>query len=117
MATAAFPALCEVAIVCGTDNGTHVVSQVLAAGVPIVKFIDDIRDSINIELDQRGMAPLAAADYRLTRIDGVRLDSGRTLQELGVINGLWCSPRPRTAIPTSRNTNSSRPGWRASVSG
>lgn len=84
MATAAFPALCEVAIIC---DGKHVVSQVLSADVPIVKFIDDIRDSINIELGDRGIAPLPAADYRLTRIDGVHLNPARTLQELGVTNG------------------------------
>jgi type VII secretion integral membrane protein EccD len=84
MATATFPALCEVVIIC---DGTHTVSQVLPAGVPIVKFIDNIHDSINMELAERAIDQLPAADYRLNRIDGVRLDSSRTLQELGVTNG------------------------------
>lgn len=84
MATPTFPALCEVPIIC---DGTHVVSHVLPAAVPIVKFIDNIYDSINIELAERGIEELPAADYRLTRIDGVHLELSRTLQELGVTNG------------------------------
>lgn len=87
MATAAFPALCEVAVIVDNTEGAHVVSQVLAAGVPIIKFIDDIRDSINAELAERGAEPLPADDYRLARVDGVQLDLARTLAELAITNG------------------------------
>lgn len=87
MATAAFPALCEVAVVVDGGQGAHVVSQVLSAGVPIITFIDDVRDSINAELADRGSESLPADDYRLARVDGVQLDLGRTLAELGITNG------------------------------
>lgn len=94
MVTAVFPTLCEVAIVCATASGerdagqkTHVVTQVFPAGVNIVDFIDDIRDSVNAELDERGEQTLPAADYELLTIGGKRLDPKRTLIELGVANG------------------------------
>jgi type VII secretion integral membrane protein EccD len=84
MATASFPALCEVAIICGDG---HCLSQVYPAAVPVVSYIDAARDSLNEELKTRGLEPLPAGDYELTRIDGERLDTARTLQALGVVSG------------------------------
>lgn len=100
-ATAAFPTLCEVAIICAAvdaenDNEipersgrqrTHSFTQVIPAGVRLVKLIDAIRDSINDELDERGEPQLPAANYELRAVGGRRLDPKRTLQELGVANG------------------------------
>lgn len=103
MAVAQFPLLCEVTIIAvapepkaaeearsadqsntpAPSKATHVVSQVIPAEVPILKFIDRLRDSINEELSMRGEAPLPAANYELRTCGGTRLDSRRTLRELG----------------------------------
>lgn len=100
MVTAAFPTLCEVAIICATASvdkdeqageqpgqRTHSFTQVIPAGVRLVKLIDAIRDSINDELDERGEPQLPAANYELRAVGGRRLDPKRSLQELGVANG------------------------------
>lgn len=100
MVTAAFPTLCEVAIVCAAVDAenenspdgehrqrTHAFTLVIPAGVSLVKLVDAIRDSINDELDERGEPLLPAADYELRTVGGKRLDPKRTLQQLGVANG------------------------------
>lgn len=95
MAIAQFPLLCEVAVICVPDADsdadnpvTHMVSQVLPAEVPIVKFLDRLRDSVNGELNLRGFEQLPAGDYELRTIGGERLDERRHLRELGVHTGM-----------------------------
>jgi type VII secretion integral membrane protein EccD len=108
MPVAQFPLLCEVMIIAvGAEpdaversrfaeqsnparrpTTTHVVSQVIPAEVPILKFIDRLRDSINDELSMRGEVPLPAANYELRTIGGTRLDGRCNLRELGVSTGL-----------------------------
>lgn len=94
-ATASFPALGEVFVVCvdtpdwygpAKARAQGMVSQVLPGGVPLVQFVGTIRDRANEELAERGIEQLPAGDYRLFTVDHKPLDHNRTLQELGVGN-------------------------------
>lgn len=120
MAVAQFPLLCEVMIIAVTaetdavdtsrvatarsdppkpTTTTHVVSQVIPAEVPILKFIDRLRDSVNDELNMRGEVPLPAANYELRTIGGTRLDGRRNLRELGASTGV-----PLVLAPAEKGT-------------
>jgi type VII secretion integral membrane protein EccD len=84
MTTVSFPPRCAVAVVCGD----HLFSQVYPAAVPIEAFLDNAVELISEDLRRRGgpeLDPLAS--YELQRVNGTRLDSGRTLDDLGVDDG------------------------------
>jgi type VII secretion integral membrane protein EccD len=84
MAKVSFPARCAVAVVCGE----HLISQVYPASVPVEAFIDNIVELLNDELKRRGLAGLEmGVGYELQKVNGVRLDVTKTLDELGVEDG------------------------------
>lgn len=84
MATVSFPARCAVAVVCGE----HLLSQVYPASVPIEVFIDNVVELLNDELKRRGVTGLEpGVGYELHKVNGVRLDITKTLDELGVEDG------------------------------
>lgn len=84
MTTVAFPARCAVAVICGE----HLVSQVYPASVPVEVFLDNVVELLNEDLKRRGAVPLnSGVAYELRRANGTRLDSTKTLDELGVEDG------------------------------
>lgn len=84
MGKVSFPARCAVAVVCGE----HLVSQVYPASVPIEVFIDDVIELLGDELKRRGLGGLEpGVGYELHKANGVRLDTSKTLDELGVEDG------------------------------
>lgn len=93
MASVSLPACCAVAVVCGK----HLISQIYPASVPIEVFIDDIVELLDDELKRRGLAGLTAGvGYELHKVNGVRLDISRTLDELGVEDGATLVLAPAT---------------------
>ncbi len=93
MAGVPLPARCAVAVVCADQ----LISQVYPASVPIEMFLDDVVELVSQELKRRGGPGLeSGARYQLHRVDGVRLDVGKTLDELGVEDGttLVLAPAP-----------------------
>lgn len=85
MPTVSFPARCAVAVVCGE----HLVSQVYPASVPVEVFLDDIVELLDDDLKRRGAAALdSGVGYELQRANGTRLDITKTLDELGVEDGM-----------------------------
>lgn len=91
MTKVSFPARCAVAVVCGE----HLVSQVYPASVPIEVFIDNVVELLNDELKRRGCTGLeAGVGYELHKVNGVRLDITKTLDELGVEDGATLSLVP-----------------------
>ncbi|MCV7316544.1 type VII secretion integral membrane protein EccD [Mycolicibacillus parakoreensis] len=84
MAAATVPARCAVAVI--FDH--HLVAQVLPAAVPVEAFIDDVVELFNDELRGRGQPGLATdTGYELQRVNGVRLELGKTLDQSGVEDG------------------------------
>lgn len=84
MATVSFPARCSVAVICGE----HLVSQVYPASVPVEMFLDNVVELLGEDLKRRGVPALdAGIAYELQRANGTRLDTSRTLDELGVEDG------------------------------
>lgn len=84
MATVIFPARCAVAVICGE----HLVSQVYPASVPIEVFIDNAIELLNEDLLRKGYSGLDPdACYELQRANGTRLDTSRTLDDLGIEDG------------------------------
>jgi type VII secretion integral membrane protein EccD len=84
MAKVAFPARCAVAVVCGE----HLVSQVYPASVPVEVFVDNIVELLNDDLKRRGLTGLeSGVGYELHKVNGVRLDVTKTLDDLGVEDG------------------------------
>ena len=84
MTKVAFPARCAVAVVCGE----HLVSQVYPASVPVEVFVDNIVELLNDDLKRRGLTVLeSGVGYELHKVNGVRLDVTKTLDELGVEDG------------------------------
>jgi len=84
MATVSFPARCAVAVICGE----HLVSQVYPASVPVEVFLDNIVELLNHDLKRRGAPALdSGIAYELQRANGTRLDSTKTLDELGIEDG------------------------------
>jgi type VII secretion integral membrane protein EccD len=87
------PAQCAVAVVCGE----HLVSQVYPASVPVESYLDDIVELLRDEFKRRGLTGLDGdAGYELHRADGVRLDTSKTLDELGVEDGAMLVLAPLT---------------------
>ena len=85
MATVALPARCAVAVICGD----HLVSQVYPAAVPVEVFLDNIVELLNEDLRRRGAPGLdPTAAYELHRANGTRLDITRSLDDLGVEDGM-----------------------------
>ena len=85
MAKVSFPARCAVAVICGE----HLVSQVYPASVPVEVFIDNIVELLNEDLKRRGATALdPGSSYELQRVNGTRLDITKTLDELGVEDGV-----------------------------
>lgn len=79
-----FPARCAVAVICDDQ----LISQVYPAAVPIEVFLDDAVELLGIELKRRGRPGLPGGRrYELLRVNGSRLDIGRSLEELGVDDG------------------------------
>ena len=84
MAKVSFPSRCAVAVVCGE----HLVTQVYPAAVPIAVFMDNIVELISGDLKRRGVTAIdTGISYELHRANGTRLDSAKTLDELGVEDG------------------------------
>lgn len=85
MATVSLPARCAVAVVCGE----HLISQVYPAAVPVEVFLDDIVELLSDDLKRRGASGLdPGLGYELQRVNGSRLDITRTLDELGIEDGM-----------------------------
>ena len=85
MATVTLPARCAVAVVCGE----HLVSQVYPAAVPVEAFLDNIVELLSEDLRRRGVPGLdTATAYELHRANGTRLDISRSLDDLGVEDGM-----------------------------
>ena len=110
MAKVAFPARCAVAVVCGE----HLVSQVYPASVPVEVFVDNIVELLNDEFKRRGLTGLeSGVGYELHKVNGVRLDVTKTLDELGVEDGatLVLPPMPSKPLqpPSVRTFSNTRP--------
>ena len=85
MATVSLPARCAVAVICGD----HLVSQVYPAAVPVEVFFDNAVELLSDDLRRRGAPGLdPGAGYELQRANGSRLDIARTLEDLGVEDGM-----------------------------
>ena len=84
MAKVYFPSRCAVAVVCGE----HLLTQVYPAAVPIAVFMDSIVELVNGDLKRRGVTAIdIGMCYELQRVNGTRLDSTKTLDELGIEDG------------------------------
>jgi type VII secretion integral membrane protein EccD len=84
MPTVSFPARCAVAVICGEN----LVSQVYPASVPVEVFLDNIVELLSHDLKRRGAPALdSGIAYELQRANGTRLDSTKTLDELGIEDG------------------------------
>ena len=85
MATVTLPARCAVAVICGD----HLISQVYPASVPVEVFFDNIVELLNEDLRRRGAHGLdPAMAYELHRANGTRLDITRSLDDLGIEDGM-----------------------------
>lgn len=84
MPKVSFPARCAVAVICGE----HLVSQVYPASVPVEVFLDNVVELLNDDLKRRGAPALdSGIAYELQRANGTRLDTTKTLDELGIEDG------------------------------
>ena len=84
MPTVSFPARCAVAVICGEN----LVSQVYPTSVPVEVFLDNIVELLSHDLKRRGAPALdSGIAYELQRANGTRLDSTKTLDELGIEDG------------------------------
>lgn len=81
----AFPARCAVSIA----YDTHLVSQVFPAGVPVEEFFEGMVELLDEDLKRRGFdgVALPPGSYELHKVNGVRLDITRSLDDLGVQDG------------------------------
>lgn len=85
MATVSLPARCAVAVICGD----HLVSQVYPAAIPVEVFFDNAVELLSDDLRRRGAPGLdPGVGYELLRANGSRLDIARTLEDLGVEDGM-----------------------------
>lgn len=90
------PRLCRVALLVGSDT---LIDYALPAGVALIAVIEDLIPCINTVLRGRDVAELKdTATYQLCRADARPLDSQKSLDEAGVIDGdtLWLLPTDRT---------------------
>lgn len=85
MTTVSLPARCAVAVVCGE----HLVSQVYPAAVPVEVYFDNVVELLSEDLRRRGVPGLEPGTaYELHRANGNRLDLTRSLDDLGVEDGM-----------------------------
>lgn len=85
MTTVSLPARCAVAVVCGE----HLVSQVYPAAVPVEVYFDNVVELLSEDLRRRGIPGLETGiAYELHRANGNRLDLTRSLDDLGVEDGM-----------------------------
>lgn len=81
----AFPARAQVTIA----YDTHLVSQVFPAGIPVDDFFEGMVELLDEDLKRRGFdgVALPPGSYELHKVNGVRLDIARSLDELAVQDG------------------------------
>ncbi|MDV3271346.1 type VII secretion integral membrane protein EccD [Mycobacterium avium] len=81
----AFPARCAVNIF----YEKHLCSQVFPAGIPVEGFFEGMVELFDADLKRKGFDGIAlpAGSYELHKINGVRLDINKSLDELGVQDG------------------------------
>ncbi|GAT07630.1 type VII secretion integral membrane protein EccD [Mycolicibacterium novocastrense] len=81
----AFPARCQVTLA----YDKHLVSQVVPAGIPVEEFFEGMVELLDEDLKRRGSdgVSLPPGSYELQKVNGVRLDIARSLDELGVQDG------------------------------
>lgn len=81
----AFPARCAVNI----SYDKHLCSQVFPAGIAVEGFFEGMVELFDADLKRKGFDGIAlpAGSYELHKINGVRLDINKSLDELGVQDG------------------------------
>lgn len=81
----AFPARCAVNI----SYEKHLCSQVFPAGIPVEGFFEGMVELFDADLKRKGFDGIAlpAGSYELHKINGVRLDINKSLDELGAQDG------------------------------
>ncbi|WP_082962465.1 type VII secretion integral membrane protein EccD [Mycobacterium sp. E342] len=91
----AFPARCAVNI----SYEKHLCSQVFPAGIPVEGFFEGMVELFDADLKRKGFEgiTLPAGSYELHKINGVRLDINKSLDELGVQDGDTLVLVPRVA--------------------
>ncbi len=91
----AFPARCAVNI----SYEKHLCSQVFPAGIPVEGFFEGMVELFDADLKRKGFdgVALPAGSYELHKINGVRLDINKSLDELGVQDGDTLVLVPRVA--------------------
>lgn len=91
----AFPARCAVNIC----YDKHLCSQVFPAGIPVEGFFEGMVELFDADLKRKGFdgVALPAGSYELHKINGVRLDINKSLDELGVQDGDTLVLVPRVA--------------------
>ncbi|BBZ46736.1 type VII secretion integral membrane protein EccD [Mycobacterium parmense] len=91
----AFPARCAVNIC----YEKHLCSQVFPAGIPVEGFFEGMVELFDADLRRKGFdgVALPAGSYELHKINGVRLDINKSLDELGVQDGDTLVLVPRVA--------------------
>ncbi len=91
----AFPARCAVNI----SYERHLCSQVFPAGIPVEGFFEGMVELFDADLKRKGFEgiTLPAGSYELHKINGVRLDINKSLDELGVQDGDTLVLVPRVA--------------------
>ncbi|CAJ1492989.1 type VII secretion integral membrane protein EccD [[Mycobacterium] kokjensenii] len=84
-AKVAFPARCAVSLA----YDKHLVSQVFPAGIPVEEFFEGMVELLDEDLRQHGFdgVALPPGSYELHKVNGVRLDITRSLDDLGVQDG------------------------------
>lgn len=91
----AFPARCALNI----SYEKHLCSQVFPAGIPVEGFFEGMVELFDADLKRKGFegVPLPPGSYELHRINGVRLDINKSLDDLGVQDGDTLVLVPRVA--------------------
>jgi len=81
----AFPARCAVNI----SYDKHLCSQVFPAGTPVEGFFEGMVELLSDDLKRKGFdgVALPPGSYELHKVNGVRLDINKSLDELGVQDG------------------------------
>ncbi|BBZ25254.1 type VII secretion integral membrane protein EccD [Mycolicibacter hiberniae] len=84
-AKVAFPARCAVSLA----YDKHLVSQVFPAGIPVEEFFEGMVELLDEDLRHHGFdgVALPPGSYELHKVNGVRLDIARSLDDLGVQDG------------------------------
>ncbi|MGF2947324.1 type VII secretion integral membrane protein EccD [Mycobacterium sp. Lab-001] len=91
----AFPARCAVDI----SYEKHLCSQVFPAAIPVEGFFEGMVELFDAELKRKGFdgVALPPGSYELHKVNGVRLDINKSLDELGVQDGDTLVLVPRAA--------------------